>query len=114
MNAKQVLDLFADQGLIDASQAEDIAQEIANSGKDVVQELVDFGVVTEEGFYQTIADSLGTEVVDLSNFEPPTEVLRLIPAGLARLHGALPLGMSGNIITVCLLDPLNSQVTEDL
>ncbi len=114
MNAKQVIDLFVDQGIIDQSQVDDINQEIATSGKDVVETLVDFGFTTDEGFYQTLAEALGLDVVNLSGFEPPQDVLRLIPAGLARLHGALPIGMSGDAITVCLVDPMNAQVPEDL
>src|ERR1043166_8577241 len=114
MNTKQVIELFVDQGIIDRSQVEDIIQETETTGKDVVQTLVDFGFVTHEDFYQRIADILGTDVVDLSSYEPPTEVLRLIPAGLARLHGAVPLGISGDALTVALVDPLNSQIPEDL
>jgi type IV pilus assembly protein PilB len=114
MNAKQVIDLFVEQGRLDANQAEEILQELSTTGKGVEQGLIDYGVATPDEFYQIIADSLGTEVVDLTSFSPPNEVLRLLPAGLARLHGALPLGVSGDVITVALVDPLNSQVPEDL
>ena len=36
------------------------------------------------------------------------EVQRLIPGGTARLHGALPIGQSGESIVTALLDPLDS------
>jgi type IV pilus assembly protein PilB len=114
MNAKPVIDLLIEQGIIDKSQAEDALQEIDTSGKDVVTTLVDFGVVTEESLYQTIADSLGTDVLDLSSYEPPQEVLRMVQAGLARLHGALPVSATEDSLTVCLTDPLNPQIPEDL
>jgi len=114
MNAKSVVDLLVEQGVVDKSQAEDALQEIDTSGKDVVQTLVDFGLITEEGLYQSIADFLGTEVVDLSTFEPPQETLRLVQAGLARLHGAIPIAATNDTITLCLTDPLNTQIQEDL
>lgn len=114
MNAKQVIDLFVDQGIIDSAQAEEIVQEVATSGKDVVETLVDFGFTTREEFYQTLASALGTDAVDLAGYEPPQDILRLLPAGLARLHGALPIGLNGDEVTVCLVDPLNSQIPEDL
>jgi type IV pilus assembly protein PilB len=114
MNAKPVIDLLLDQGIIDKSQAEDALQELETSGKDVVTTMVDFGVVTEESLYQTIADSLGTDVLDLSTYEPPQEVLRMVQAGLARLHGALPVSATEDTLTVCLTDPLNPQIPEDL
>jgi len=114
MNAKQVVDLFIEQGIVDAGQGDDIIQEVARTGKSIVQTLVDFEFVTESQFYQTVATAVGTEFIDLTEFEPTEEVLRLIPAGLARLHGALPVSLEGNVITVCLVDPLNPQIPEDL
>jgi type IV pilus assembly protein PilB len=114
MNVKPVIDLLLDQGVIDQAQAEDVTREISSSGKEVVPTLTDFGLVTEAELYQYIANSLGTEVVSLDGFEPPPEVLKLVPAGQARLHGALPIGLNGDTITVCLVDPLNPQVQEDL
>lgn len=114
MNSKQVIDIFVERGIVQPDQVEDILQELSVSGKTVTQVLVDYDFVTEEQFYQIIAESLGTEFVDLKDFDPPQETLRLIPAGLARLHGALPIDRSDDTITVCLTDPLNSQIPEDL
>ena len=114
MNAKPVIDLLIDQGVIDSAQAEDALQEINTSGKDVIETLTDFGLVTPDALYHHIADSLGTDVVDLNGFEPPEEVLKQVQAGLARLHGALPIAASGDTLTFCLTDPLNPQISEDL
>ena len=76
--------------------------------------MVDGGFVDELGFYQTIADGLGTEFVDLAEKEIAPEILRLIPSGLARLHRALPIGISGNTLSVALVDPLDLRAAEDL
>jgi len=114
MNAKQVVDLFIEQGIVDPSQGDDIIQEIARTGKSIVQTLVDFGFVTEPQFYQVVATFLGVEFYDLKDFDPPEQILRLIPAGLARLHGAFPIAHDDSAITVCLVDPLNPQIPEDL
>jgi len=114
MNANQVLEIFVDQKIIERSQVDDISAEILSSGKSVLEVLVDFGIVTEDQFYQTLANYLGTEYIDLSQFEPPDEILALVPSNLARQHGALPIGMNGSAITIALIDPLNSQIQEDL
>ena len=114
MNAKPLIELLVDQGVIDQAQADDVSQEIGTSGKDVIQALTDFGLVTEDDIYRNVADSLGTDVVDLTGFEPPPEITRMVQAGLARLHGAIPIAASGDSLTVCLVDPLNPQVSEDL
>ena len=53
---------------------------------------------TSTGFYQTIANGLGTDLIDLTEREIAPEILRLIPSGLARLHGALPVETERNHI----------------
>src|SRR5437764_5477903 len=76
--------------------------------------MVDSGFVDESGFYRTIAEALGTEYVDLSDTAIPPAILTLIPIGMARLHRALPIGLSGNTLRVALADPLSPTAAEDL
>ena len=110
----QILDLFVEAGLVQKAQTDDLLAEVTNSGKTLLQVLIDFDVCDENQYYQTIADSLGVDYVRLDNFEVPLETQRLIPGGSARLHGALPIGMAGNMVQVALIDPLDSQVADDL
>jgi type IV pilus assembly protein PilB len=114
MNPTQVLELFVEQGVIDEAQKADIAGEVALSGKSLPDVMVDYQLCTEEQFYQTLASALGMDFVDLRDLEPPNETLRLIPAGMALLHRAFPLGLEGNTVHVALADPLNPQTGEDL
>ena len=114
MNNKQIAEFFVEHRILQPSQAEDVLTEAELNGKSVAQAMVDGGFVDEYGFYQTIADALGTDYVDLSKGEIAPEILRLIPSGLARLHGALPLGISGNCLRVALIDPLELRAVEDL
>lgn len=103
-----------ERGLIAPEQTAAFIQEAVGSGKPIEQILVDHSVVEEDGFIQVIADSIGAEAYNLSEFAPDTTVLGLIPSGLARLHGAIPIMGSGNTIIVALVDPLNPQTIEDL
>jgi len=114
MNNKQVAEFFVEQQVLQPSQAEDVLTEADLNGKSIAQAMVDGGFVDESGFYQTIADGLGVDYVDLSTGEIAPEILRLIPSGLARLHGALPVGISGNSLRVALVDPLDLHAVEDL
>src|SRR5437660_5613996 len=114
MNEKQVAELFVEQQVLQPSQADDVLNEAQLNGKTIVQAMVDSGFVDERGFYQTIADGLGTEYVDLSEKEIAPKIVRLIPGGLARLHRALPIEMSGNTLRVALADPLDPRAAEDL
>jgi type IV pilus assembly protein PilB len=115
MENRNVLDIFVSRGMIDSSLAEDMLHEMDASGKDVGDILTDFQVVqSREDMWGIIAQELGADLVDLSEFLPPEELLAVIPAAMARLHGALPINFDAEGITVALLDPMNPQTLEDL
>src|SRR2546422_5385838 len=114
MNNRQVAEFFVEQNVLQPSQVEDVLSEVELNGKSIEQAMVDGGFVDELGFYQTIANGLGFEFVDLAEREIVPEVLHFIPSGLARLHGALPIEMSGNALRVALVDPLDHRAAEDL
>lgn len=114
MNPKQVLEILADQGVVEKAQIEDVLSEVTQTGKSITDVLNDFQICTEEQFYQTVASYLGLEYVDLTGFEPPTEVVRLIPAGLALLHRVFPIGIDAGTLQIVLADPLNPDTPESL
>lgn len=115
MNAKQTLNIFVGNGIVDRSQIDDILHEVSSSGKSLADVLVDFGFLSHEQFYQTVADAIGAEYVDIpKDFNPPEDVVRLIPPGLGQMHGAFPLGYDSHVLQVALVDPLNPQTLEDL
>ncbi|MGZ5552901.1 MAG: GspE/PulE/PilB domain-containing protein, partial [Chthoniobacterales bacterium] len=114
MNNNQVAELFLEQHVLQPSQIDDVLQEANLNGKTLAQTFADNGLLDANGFYQTIADSLGTEYIPLDGQEIPAEILRLIPSGLARLHRALPLALTSDGITVALVDPLDPRAAEDL
>ena len=114
MKEKQLAEFFVEQRVLEPSQADDVLSEVELNGKTVEQAMVDGGFIDEHGFYQTIANGLGTDFVDLSDRDLVPAILQLIPSGLARLHGALPIEMSGTTLRVALIDPFDLQVAEDL
>jgi type IV pilus assembly protein PilB len=114
MKEKQLAEFFIEQRVLESSQAEDVLSEVELNGKTVAQAMIDGGFIDEQGFYQTIANGLGTDLIDLTERDIPPEILRLIPSGLARLHGALPVEMSGTTLRVALVDPFDLHAAEDL
>ena len=93
MTEKQLAEFFVEQRVLERSQAEDVLSEVELNGKTVAQAMIDGGFIDEPNFYETIANGLGTEFLDLSQHEIAPQILRLIPSGLARLHGVLPIDM---------------------
>lgn len=117
MNIDYLIDLVTSRGMLDDQVASEIRDEYTRGGgvADPADILVNYGVIGEkETLYALIANELGTEYVDLEGFEPSTHLLGMLPGGMARLHGALPVSISGEGLFIALSDPLNPQIVEDL
>jgi len=106
MNHQQVLDLFVAQNVLQKTQADDVLTEAQQNGETIVQAMVDSGFMDESGFYHTVAEGIGAQFIDLNEHEIVPEVVKLGPAGLARLHRALPIELVDNTLRVALADPL--------
>ncbi|MCU0776283.1 MAG: GspE/PulE family protein [Akkermansiaceae bacterium] len=115
MDNNQIIELLESRGLIDRSLAQDILAEINQSGKEIAEILADFQVIQHrDDIWPLVATELGAQMVDIRNWTPPEALLALVPAGTARLHGALPVQFDETGLHVALVDPLNPQTVEDL
>lgn len=115
MDSQQVIDLFMSRGLVDRYLASDMLQSMEASGKTIAETLADFQIVShKDDIWPVIATELGAQQVDLTSWTPPEELLALMPSGMARLHGALPVNVDSEGLHVVLVDPLNPQAAEDL
>jgi type IV pilus assembly protein PilB len=115
MDSNQIVELFISRGLIDRSLGQDILAEVENSGKEAAEILADFQVVQHrDDVWPVVASELGAELVELRNWTPPEQLLALVPAGTARLHGALPVNLTSEGLHIALVDPMNPQTIEDL
>jgi len=115
MDSNQIVELFISRGLIDRSLGQDILAEVENSGKEAAEILADFQVINHrDDVWPVVASELGAELVELRNWTPPDELLALVPAGTARLHGALPVNLTSEGLHLALVDPMNPQTIEDL
>jgi type IV pilus assembly protein PilB len=115
MDNHQIIELFQARGLVDRSLAQDILAEVDHSGKEIGEVLADFQVIqSRDDIWPVVASELGAQIIDLRNWTPPEALLALVPAGTARLHGALPVHFDEHGLHVALVDPLNPQTVEDL
>ncbi len=115
MDNQQIIELFQSRGLIDRSLAQDILAEVSHSGKEIAEILADFQVIqSRDDIWPVVATELGAQMVDIREWMPPEALLALVPAGTARLHGALPISFDETGLHIALVDPLNPQTVEDL
>ena len=81
-----LLSLVRDQGLIDDLQYEEVAAEFKRSGASVSQLLQDFGIMKLDDILHVMATNLGTEVVSLKDINFSPDLLKTIPANVARMY----------------------------
>ncbi|MBQ3218568.1 MAG: type II/IV secretion system protein [Akkermansia sp.] len=116
MDTNVALEVFINNGIMDKSLARDVKEEMSNSGKELWETMIDFGVIGgPEDFWSVIATEVGAQFISLEGFVPSDELLAMIPAPQARMLGALPIEYrEGEGLYVCLEDPLNPQTIDDL
>jgi len=114
MDPHLVITTLADQGVIAAEQSDELLQALLESGRSPEDYLVNEGHVDEHTFYQTIANSVGANYIDLAGFELESSLRDKIPVGLARLHRALPVAEVDGTLYLALSDPLDTERVSEL
>ena len=109
-----LLSLIREQGLVDDLQYEDVAAELKRSNGSVVQVLQDFGIMKLDDILHVEANYLGTEVVSLKDREISAELLKIIPATVARMYRCLPVALQGDTLQVALAEPLDPARADEI
>ena len=92
-------ELIRERNLVSPQQLAEIQEEHERTGKPLSQVMVDFGLVTEDQLLRAVAEHLNLEYVNLEDLEVPQQLLRIMPGSVARMYGAVPVSMMGNLIT---------------
>jgi type IV pilus assembly protein PilB len=114
MDAHLVITTLVDHGVIPAEQSEELLHAMLESGRTPEDFLINDGHVDEHTFYQTIANSIGANYIDLTGFELETSLRDKIPVGLARLHRALPVAEIDGTLYLAFSDPLDTERVSEL
>ncbi len=114
MNPEMLLTFLRDNGKITDMQFTELLDEQSRSGKPIDEVVANSGVILLPDMYQLIAQSLGTELIDLGAMELPPELLSLVPPQTARLQGVLPIHFDGQTLQVVVANPLDPHVADNI
>lgn len=114
MDPNIVITTLVDQGVVPRERSEELLQAVVASGRAPEDFLINEGHVEEHSFYQAIANSIGANYIDLSDFELDNRLRDKIPVGLARLHRALPVAELEGTLYIALSDPLDIEKLAEL
>ena len=85
MTVESVIDLLISRGLIDDSQREEYIAAAYGSEHDVTYAVEELGILQRDQLFHLVAQDIGGEFYDLTDFEPAPQVLRAVP-GLSLIH----------------------------
>ena len=114
MTVESVIDLLISRGLIDDSQRSEYITAGNESEVDITQAVEQMGIIQRDQLFQLVAQDIGGEYYDLSDFEPAQQVLMAVPAGTAKLYQAIPIQFLDGGLQVAIANPLDPQNLEEL
>ena len=108
-------DLLIQQGLLSEEQLKLALEQQKATGRKLGRIFVESGYVTEEGISQALARQLRIPFVDLKQFNPKPELIKLLPENQARRFRALILGeLPDGRLQVGLSDPTDLQAYDEI
>lgn len=108
-------DLLIQQGLLTEEQLKLSLDEQKRTGRKLGRVFVESGYVTEEGISQALARQLRIPYIDLKNFTPKPELIKLLPEAPARRFRALVLDqLSDGRLQVGMSDPTDLQAYDEI
>lgn len=98
-------DVLVERKLLTQAQLTEALAEQDRSGRKLGRVLVDLGLVSESALHTALSDHLKVPYVDLRQFTPDRDGLRMLPETVARRFRAIVLKSAGNAPLVGMADP---------
>lgn len=101
-------------GLLTDQQLEEIVEEHERTGRPTRGIVLDMQLLTEEQLLELIARHLGTEVIEIQGVEISPDVIRSLPASVARMYNVVPLEADSGSVELATSDLLSPEVVDEL
>jgi len=112
--SKQLGELLMERGVITREKLDHALLAQKESGGLLGQILVKLGFVKEEEIAQSLTAQFGFPYLPLGNYEIDLSVTKLVSKNVALQYLLVPIDKIGNVLTIAMADPLNSQAVEDI
>ncbi|MCK4464058.1 MAG: hypothetical protein KAU58_07085 [Candidatus Omnitrophica bacterium] len=114
ISSKPLGQLLLERKLITKEQLEKALEIQKEQAGLIGQILVSLGYVKEEEIAHAITVQYGYPYLPLNNYEFNKDVVKIIPANVAKQYGLVAIDKLGNMLTVAMCNPLNIQAVEDI
>ena len=111
-----ILELLLEYGLISQEQADEGWDKVGESeGRlDILDALKELGYVHEHDILGMLAQQYGLEMLDLSNFVIPQEILDSVPKEIPTQYNVVPVMLHDGILTFAMSDPTDMETLDSL
>ncbi|GMV81863.1 MAG: pilus biosynthesis protein TapB [Planctomycetota bacterium] len=106
--------ILIEMGVLDEQQLEQGLAAQNEKGGVLGQILVELGFISKEDVLQALAVQHQMPVVNLSELEIPTEVVKMVSVDMAQMYQIVPIDFADGVLTVAMADPRNVNALDDL
>jgi type IV pilus assembly protein PilB len=107
-------DLLVADGLVSQEQLHKALAEQKGSTEKLGSILIRLGFINEEQLIGFLSRQYGVPSITLSQLDVDQEVLKLVPAAIARKYEVLPVRRMGNSLALAMADPTNVFALDDI
>jgi type IV pilus assembly protein PilB len=112
--SKQLGQILIELGYITSEQLDVALEEHRKTPKSIGRVLIDLGMIKEGDLVRALAEQVGLEFVDLSDYPIDPSAAALLPEALSRRYRALPIGDRDGKLLVAMSDPANVYALDDI
>ncbi len=114
LKRKRLGEILQDVGLITENQLQLALEEQKVTRESLGTILIKMGVITSSALCNALASQFGMDMIELKHLQIKDEVLKKVPAVIARRQRIIPIEMSNNTITVAMANPLDFLSVDNL
>lgn len=113
-NDDYIIEMLKDVGLLKTEQIEEARAMAGEHHGSLLDVLIERGVLSKMEVLKTVAMQFGMDVVVLADHDISLEIIKQVPAAIARRYKVIPLFETEGALTVAISDPVNIEVLDSL
>ncbi len=110
----QLLDHLLQHGYLSETQSADVVDEHNRTGRSVRNIILDMEMMTEDELIEQMALLMGVRVLDLNRHTLSPELVRKLPASVARMYNFIPVNSDAVSVELATCDFIPPEVVDEL
>ena len=114
LESQSLRDIILNAAVCSEEVMNDAIEEHLRTGRSLYDVVLDYGFIAEQDLNELIAQSLGTDLIELSTLSLDPEVLAMVDGETAHMLGIVPVSFDGTTLYVAARNPFNYQIADEL